>query len=75
MIAPEEAENYGQWRMNLLTVKPGMSGLWVVSGRSDIPYSERVRMDMHYIRNYSIWLDLQILFQTLPAMLRGRGAY
>jgi exopolysaccharide biosynthesis polyprenyl glycosylphosphotransferase len=75
MIAPEEAENYGQWRMNLLTVKPGMSGLWVVSGRSDIPYSERVRMDMHYIRNYSIWLDLQILFQTIPAVLKGRGAY
>ena len=75
MIAPEEAENYGQWRMNLLTVKPGMSGLWVVSGRSDIPYSERVQLDMRYIRNYTIWLDLHILFQTIPAMLRGRGAY
>ncbi|MFQ5814608.1 MAG: sugar transferase [Anaerolineae bacterium] len=75
MIAPEEAENYGKWRMNLLTVKPGMSGLWVVSGRSDVPYEERVRMDMHYIRNYTIWLDLHILFRTIPAMLRGRGAY
>jgi len=75
MIAPEEAENYGKWRMNLLTVKPGMSGLWVVSGRSDIPYVERVRLDMHYIRNYSIWLDFQILFQTIPAILTGRGAY
>ena len=75
MIAPEEAENYGQWRMNLLTVKPGMSGLWVVSGRSDVPYEERVRMDMHYIRNYTIWLDLHILLRTIPAMLRGRGAY
>jgi exopolysaccharide biosynthesis polyprenyl glycosylphosphotransferase len=75
MIAPEEAENYGKWRMNLLTVKPGMSGLWVVSGRSDIPYEERVRLDMHYIRNYTIWLDLHILFRTIPAMLKGRGAY
>lgn len=75
MIAPEETENYGKWRMNLTTVKPGMSGLWVVSGRSDIPYSERVRMDMHYIRNYTIWLDLHVLLRTIPAMLRGRGAY
>jgi len=75
MITPEEAENYGQWRMNLLTVKPGMSGLWVVSGHSDVPYEERVRLDMHYIRNYTIWLDLHILFRTIPAMLRGRGAY
>jgi lipopolysaccharide/colanic/teichoic acid biosynthesis glycosyltransferase len=62
--------------MNLLTVKPGMTGLWQVSGRSDLAYEERVRIDMYYVRNYSIWLDLQILFvQTLPAVLHGRGAY
>jgi lipopolysaccharide/colanic/teichoic acid biosynthesis glycosyltransferase len=76
MIAPEEAEKYGQLRMNLLTVKPGITGLWQVSGRSDISYDERVRLDTHYIRTYSIWQDLQILFiRTLPAVLRGRGAY
>jgi exopolysaccharide biosynthesis polyprenyl glycosylphosphotransferase len=76
MIAPEEAENYGRLRMNLLTVKPGITGLWQVSGRSDVSYEERVRLDMHYIRNYTIWQDLQILFiQTLPTVLRGRGAY
>ena len=62
--------------MNLLTVKPGITGLWQVSGRSDLSYDERVRMDMYYIRNYSIWLDLQILFvHTLPAVVKGRGAY
>lgn len=76
MIAPAEAEMYGRMKHNLLTVKPGLTGLWQVSGRSDLSYEERVRLDMHYIRNYSIWLDLQILFfQTLPAVFRGRGAY
>jgi exopolysaccharide biosynthesis polyprenyl glycosylphosphotransferase len=76
MITAEEGEKYGRHRLNLLTVKPGITGLWQVSGRSDLSYDERVRLDMYYIRNYSVWVDLQILFvQTLPAVLRGRGAY
>ena len=76
MIAPAEAAMYGQMWQNLLTVKPGLTGLWQVSGRSDLSYDDRVQLDMHYIRNYSIWLDLQILFfQTLPAVFKGRGAY
>lgn len=75
MIAPEEMAMYKQFDMNLLTVHPGITGLWQVSGRSDISYDERVRLDMYYIRNWSIWLDLQLLFQTIPAVLRGRGAY
>ena len=75
MISPEEVAMYKQFDMNLLTVKPGITGLWQVSGRSDISYDERVRLDMYYIRNWSIWLDLQLLFQTIPAVLRSRGAY
>ncbi|HJS19479.1 MAG TPA: sugar transferase [Anaerolineales bacterium] len=75
MISPEEMAMYKQFDMNLLTVHPGITGLWQVSGRSDISYNERVRLDMYYIRNWSIWLDLQLLFQTLPAVLKGRGAY
>ncbi|OUC06860.1 glycosyl transferase, partial [Litorilinea aerophila] len=76
MISPEEADEYGRLKLNLLTVKPGLTGLWQVSGRSDLSYEERVRLDMQYIRNYSIWLDLQILFvQTIPVVLQGRGAY
>jgi lipopolysaccharide/colanic/teichoic acid biosynthesis glycosyltransferase len=76
MISPEEAPKYGRQRLNLLTVKPGITGLWQVSGRSDLSYEERVRIDMYYVRNYSVWLDLQILFvETLPAVLRGKGAY
>jgi lipopolysaccharide/colanic/teichoic acid biosynthesis glycosyltransferase len=76
MISPAEKEQYGQMQHNLFTVKPGLTGLWQVSGRSDLSYVERVQIDMHYIRNYSIWLDLQILFfQTVPAVLKKRGAY
>jgi exopolysaccharide biosynthesis polyprenyl glycosylphosphotransferase len=75
MITPEELDKYDQWEYNLLTVKPGIAGLWQVRGRSDVSYEERVRMDMYYIRNWTIWLDLQILLQTIPAVLLKRGAY
>ena len=46
-----------------------------VSGRSDISYDERVRLQMYYVRNWSIWLDLQLLYQTIPAVLGSRGQY
>jgi exopolysaccharide biosynthesis polyprenyl glycosylphosphotransferase len=75
MISPPEMEMYGQSGMNLLTVPPGITGLWQVSGRSDLSYAERVRLDMYYIRNWTIWLDLQLLLQTIPAVLKKRGAY
>ncbi len=75
MIAPDEAARYGKWQHNLLTVKPGITGPWQVQGRSDIPYEERVRLSMHYIRNYSFWLDLEILLRTVYVVLVGRGAY
>jgi exopolysaccharide biosynthesis polyprenyl glycosylphosphotransferase len=75
MIVPEEMDMYQEWGLNLLTVDPGITGLWQVSGRSDISYHERVELDMHYIRNWTIWLDLHVLIQTIPAVLKGRGAY
>ena len=75
MISPPELEEYGKWGMNLLTVPPGITGLWQISGRADVSYEERVQLDMNYIRNYTIWLDLQILFRTIPAVLKGKGAY
>lgn len=75
MISPAEMARYEQWGINLLTVHPGITGLWQVSGRSEISYEERVRLDMHYIRNWNIWLDLQLLWQTIPAVLKARGAY
>ena len=75
MITPDEISMYDEWGLNLLTVAPGISGLWQVSGRSDISYDQRVQLDMHYIRNWTIWLDIQILLQTIPAVIKGRGAY
>ena len=75
MISPDEIDKYEKWDINLLTVRPGLTGLWQVSGRSDISYRDRVSLDMHYIRNYSLWLDLQIIWRTIPAVFKGRGAY
>jgi exopolysaccharide biosynthesis polyprenyl glycosylphosphotransferase len=75
MITRKELEKFGKWQHNLSTVKPGLTGLWQVSGRSDLSYEDRVRLDMYYIRNHSIWFDLQILFRTIPVLLFGRGAY
>lgn len=75
IISPPEMDQYGQWGMNLLTVHPGLTGLWQVSGRSDVSYQERVQLDMNYIRNWSIWSDFQILLQTIPAVLKRQGAY
>jgi lipopolysaccharide/colanic/teichoic acid biosynthesis glycosyltransferase len=75
MITAAEQEKYGKWQTNLVTVKPGITGLWQVSGRSDLSYEERVMLDMHYIRNYTIWMDIFILWKTIPAVLAKRGAY
>lgn len=75
MIAPEEAPRYGKWQLNLVTVKPGITGPWQVQGRGDLPYEERVRLSMHYIRSYSIWRDLEILLRTVFVVVQGKGAY
>ncbi|MBP1693623.1 MAG: putative glycosyltransferase [Chloroflexi bacterium] len=75
MISPPEMDQYGSWGMNLLTVRPGITGLWQTSGRSDVSYEERIHMDMYYIRNWTIWNDLYILLTTIPAVIRKKGAY
>jgi len=75
MISPEEMRKYDQWITSLLSVKPGITGLWQVSGRSDISYDERICLDMYYIQNWSIWLDLRLIFRTIPAVIKSKGAY
>jgi lipopolysaccharide/colanic/teichoic acid biosynthesis glycosyltransferase len=75
MISPPEMSEYGKWGTNLLTVKPGLTGLWQISGRSDVSYEERVRLDMQYIRNWTIWNDIYILIATIPTILLRKGAY
>jgi exopolysaccharide biosynthesis polyprenyl glycosylphosphotransferase len=75
MITFSEMKMYAKWGTNLLTVNPGLTGLWQVSGRSNTSYEERVRLDMEYIRTWSIWSDLYILWLTIPAVLKKDGAY
>ena len=58
-----------------LLVKPGLTGLWQVSGRSDLPWDESVRLDVRYVENWSPLLDLRILWRTGAAVVRGTGAY
>jgi lipopolysaccharide/colanic/teichoic acid biosynthesis glycosyltransferase len=74
MITPAELHHYGPNAAKLLTVKPGITGLWQVSGRSNVTYNERVRLDMYYIDNRSLRLDLEILWRTVICVLQRRGA-
>jgi lipopolysaccharide/colanic/teichoic acid biosynthesis glycosyltransferase len=72
---PNEAERYGRSTARRLLVKPGITGLWQVSGRSDLSWEETVRLDLHYVENWSVAFDFLILWKTLGAVVRGRGAY
>lgn len=74
-IVQNEIEKYRQYIEDYYLVRPGLTGYWQVSGRSDTSYDERVQMDSWYVRNWSIWLDIVILFRTIKVVLRGRGAY
>jgi lipopolysaccharide/colanic/teichoic acid biosynthesis glycosyltransferase len=66
---------YGTEDRRRLDVKPGLTCLWQVSGRSDLPFEQQVRLDAKYIDSQSVWLDIALLFRTIPAILTGRGAY
>ncbi|PKK15395.1 sugar transferase [Thermomonospora sp. CIF 1] len=72
---PDEVARYGQDVHRRLVVKPGMTGLWQVSGRSDLSWEESVRLDVRYVENWSLTLDLQILWKTWSAVFRASGAY
>jgi exopolysaccharide biosynthesis polyprenyl glycosylphosphotransferase len=72
---PEEAAMYGDHVRRRLVVRPGMTGLWQVSGRSDLTWDDSIRLDLHYVENWSLILDLNILWKTLSAVVRGSGAY
>ncbi|MET7683539.1 exopolysaccharide biosynthesis polyprenyl glycosylphosphotransferase [Streptomyces sp. NPDC005423] len=72
---PEEVEGYPPEVKRRLLVKPGLTGLWQVSGRSDLPWEEAVRLDLAYVDNWSTTLDLSILARTATAVVRGTGAY
>jgi lipopolysaccharide/colanic/teichoic acid biosynthesis glycosyltransferase len=74
-IGHHEVVRYGSYFDMYTKVEGGVTGLWQVSGRSDTSYAERVVLDTFYVRNWSVWLDLCILFQTIGVVLAGRGAY
>ncbi|MFN3698979.1 MAG: sugar transferase, partial [Dictyoglomus sp.] len=71
----KELEKYGSYADEILRVKPGLTGLWQVSGRSDVDYSQRVKFDLYYIQNWSVLLDIKIILKTIPSVLFGKGAY
>lgn len=70
-----EVAQYEEWEKGRLEIRPGMTGLWQVRGRSELDFDEMVLLDLYYIENWSLRLDLQILLQTIPAVLFSRGAY
>jgi exopolysaccharide biosynthesis polyprenyl glycosylphosphotransferase len=72
---PDEVARYEPWQRKRLEVMPGLTGLWQTSGRSDISFAEMVRLDIYYIENWNLWLDIIILLRTIPAVISGRGAY
>lgn len=72
---PSEVQRYESEGRRRLVVKPGISGLWQVSGRSELSWDEALRLDLYYVENWSPALDAQILWRTVGAVVRGRGAY
>jgi lipopolysaccharide/colanic/teichoic acid biosynthesis glycosyltransferase len=75
MLTSAELGKYGQRKALLLSVKPGMTGYWQVNGRQDVPYEDRVKMDIYYIEHWSLLLDLKILLLTPFKVVRGEGAH
>lgn len=72
---PEEVDQYAEWERQRLLIRPGITGIWQVSGRSEIPFDRWVEMDLTYIRDWSLWLDVKLLLKTIPAVIKGTGAY
>jgi len=72
---PAEVEQYQPWHLRRLTVPPGLTGMWQVSGRSELTFDEMVLLDLYYVEHWSPWLDLAILLRTIPKVLVADGAY
>jgi exopolysaccharide biosynthesis polyprenyl glycosylphosphotransferase len=72
---PSEVEQYNDWHRRRLEITPGLTGLWQVSGRSDLSFDDMVKLDLYYAENWSLAFDLKIILMTIPAVLKGEGAY
>ncbi|MGV2794668.1 exopolysaccharide biosynthesis polyprenyl glycosylphosphotransferase, partial [Clostridium perfringens] len=72
---PKEVEQYTDYEWRRLDIRPGITGLWQINGRSDLPFEEWVKLDLYYIEHWSFGLEMKILFKTLPIVIKGTGAY
>ena len=72
---PQEVKQYEAWHRRRFSMRPGLTCLWQVKGRREIKFEEWMEMDLEYLDNWSLWLDMQILLRTIPAVLFGHGAY
>jgi lipopolysaccharide/colanic/teichoic acid biosynthesis glycosyltransferase len=72
---PSEVEQYDPWHRRRLSMKPGLTCLWQISGRSQLSFDQWMKLDLQYIDTWSLWLDLKILLHTIPVVLRGIGAH
>lgn len=72
---PQEVKHYSAWQRQRLGIKPGITGLWQVSGRSDLSFDDWIKLDIYYIENWSLWFDCQILLKTFWVVIIGKGAY
>lgn len=73
-VVTEELERYGENKGKFLSVKPGLTGYWQAYARSDCSYEQRMEMELHYAENANFWWDIKIMFATIDAVLRGKGA-
>ncbi len=71
---PQEVQRYKRWQRRRLSMKPGITCLWQISGRNQVGFEEWMKLDLNYIDNWSLLLDLKILIKTVPAVLMGKGA-
>jgi Undecaprenyl-phosphate galactose phosphotransferase WbaP len=74
-IVDDEIQKYGEEYERIFSIKPGLTGLWQVSGRNDINYNDRVTYDTYYLQSWSPWLDLWIIYKTFAVIITGKGAY
>lgn len=74
-IITEEASMFGPYLASVLSVRPGLTGLWGISGRNDLGYEERVQLEDGYVQRWTLGLDISILLKTIPKVVNGRGAY
>jgi undecaprenyl-phosphate galactose phosphotransferase len=74
-IIQAEVPKYGKYIEDFYMVRPGVTGMWQTSGRSDTTYDERVQMDTWYVRNWNVWFDIVLIWRTISVVLKHKGAY